>query len=239
MCPRLIACCVLLCASVVPASAQPLADRVPDDAISYLGWAGTDALGSQYDKSHLKGVVEASSMPQFLNDFLPRVIDRVGGEGPQARELAESAALAAQLCRKPCALAFTGIDLDRPAGKLARTVFVCRAGNNADALLQKIDHWLKIIPGARRDPFGGGTFRVGDLVGFSTGYDNPEAALAPAANRSLAGNAGFKSAMARAGKEPAFVAYIDGERAVGLIGQYVQRGDPRHGAETWTRVGEE
>ena len=41
-------------AAVARAATPPLADRVPGDAIVYLGWAGTDAVSTQYDGSHLR-----------------------------------------------------------------------------------------------------------------------------------------------------------------------------------------
>src|SRR5262245_32673120 len=40
------------------AAAQPLADRLPSDALLYIGWAGSDKLGEAYSKSHLKGVLD-------------------------------------------------------------------------------------------------------------------------------------------------------------------------------------
>ena len=42
------------------ASAQPLADRVPADALVYIGWAGSQNLGPAYDASHLKAVAASS-----------------------------------------------------------------------------------------------------------------------------------------------------------------------------------
>ena len=33
---------VAMALAVVPARAQPLADKVPDDAVIYVAWAGTD-----------------------------------------------------------------------------------------------------------------------------------------------------------------------------------------------------
>ena len=56
------------------AFAQPLADRVPSDAVVYIGWQGMDSLGTGYEKSHLKGVIDSSNIPQFFSEFLPRLI---------------------------------------------------------------------------------------------------------------------------------------------------------------------
>lgn len=43
---------------LLPASAQPLIDRVPDDAVFYMGWAGTSAVADEYAQSTFKEVVD-------------------------------------------------------------------------------------------------------------------------------------------------------------------------------------
>jgi prepilin-type processing-associated H-X9-DG protein len=220
------------------ADAQALVDQVRGDAIGYAGWAGADALGPRYDQSHLKAVLEASSMPQFLDDFVPRMIERSQRGQPQAQEAADLAEIAAQLWRKPWAVGWSGMDLDAPGGARPRTVFVCRAGKDAEALSQKIDRLFKSAPGAQRDPRFVTVFHRGDVAGFFVGYESVEAATAAAANQSLAANAGFKSAMSKAGKEPAFVYYVDGKGFVGHLGQYMARGGGPRGAAAWERVRE-
>src|SRR2546421_8705992 len=37
--------------------AQPLADRIPNDALFYVGRSGSQNLGPAYDGAHLKGVI--------------------------------------------------------------------------------------------------------------------------------------------------------------------------------------
>jgi hypothetical protein len=52
---------------------QPLADKVPADAIMYVGWAGADAVKPAYDQSHLAAVVNASNVPQLIDEYLPQL----------------------------------------------------------------------------------------------------------------------------------------------------------------------
>src|SRR3954464_3277065 len=50
---------IALVAWVSSAGAQPLADRVPADALLYVGWAGSEHLAPAYAQSHLKGLIDA------------------------------------------------------------------------------------------------------------------------------------------------------------------------------------
>ena len=49
-----------------PAGAQVLADRLPADTVVYVGWAGTDALGPAYEKSHMKGLIDTLKLPELV-----------------------------------------------------------------------------------------------------------------------------------------------------------------------------
>src|SRR4051794_33386033 len=71
------------------ATAQPLADRVPDDAVIYVGWAGADSMGPGYDGSHLKAMLEASELPRVVNEVVPKLFARLADREPQAAEVAE------------------------------------------------------------------------------------------------------------------------------------------------------
>lgn len=55
----------------VLANAQPMIDRVPGDAMVYVGWRGADDMGEDYEGSHLQGVVELTG----LMEALPQLTD--------------------------------------------------------------------------------------------------------------------------------------------------------------------
>ncbi len=61
-----------------PVSAQPLADSIPENALIYVGWAGTDNLGPDYENSHLQALLDASNLRQLGEKTLPEAIVRVG-----------------------------------------------------------------------------------------------------------------------------------------------------------------
>src|SRR5947208_98352 len=60
------------------AAAQPLADKLPDDALVYIGWQGHDSMGAAYEQSHLKAVLDASNLFDLFSDFIPRVMAKIG-----------------------------------------------------------------------------------------------------------------------------------------------------------------
>ena len=254
---RTVLLCGLLLAAPLAAPrallAQPLADRLPADTVAYVGWAGADSLGSQYQGSHLKAVLEASSVPQFFDDFLPKLIDKIRQEDPQVRDALAGAPSLGRLWHAPCAFAFGGFDIannqgnnaGNPGQPVPRILFVCRPGEDAAALKRQIDAIVQQVrraagPGAP-DAYSIKSFRSGDLVGWSIGYDQPEAALAGGAGpggagRSLAGSAAFKSAITHAGKEPVVVAYVDAEALVKQVNQAVEKSGDVQASEMWPRV---
>ena len=44
--------------TTAPAPAQPLADRLPDGALIYIGWAGSESMGPGYAGSHLEAILK-------------------------------------------------------------------------------------------------------------------------------------------------------------------------------------
>ena len=65
-------------APLMALAAQPLADHVPADAMVYVGWRGSADLGPEYAQSNLKAVLDDSQVADFIDRFLPEVIDKLG-----------------------------------------------------------------------------------------------------------------------------------------------------------------
>jgi hypothetical protein len=76
-----------LLAAAPRAGAQPLADRVPQDAIVYFGWTGADHMGPGYEGSHLKAVLDASDFPKLFDEFLPQLMQKIGQEERDAAQV--------------------------------------------------------------------------------------------------------------------------------------------------------
>ena len=95
-------------------AAPALADRIPADAIFYLGWAGTDALSKQYDTSHLKAIVDASDMGKLFTDFVPRLIRRVAKDDQDAADIIKQVVQVGAAMEAPGRHLFWWCGLDRP-----------------------------------------------------------------------------------------------------------------------------
>src|SRR5205823_7028673 len=118
--------------------AQPMAERVPADAVVYIGWQGTDSLNG-YENSHLKGVIDSSNLPQFFSEFLPRVIERVGKQDAQAAAVFRSIyGVGGIFVAKPCAIYFGGIELGG-AGPMPKLTLVAGGGGDAEKVLDSVN----------------------------------------------------------------------------------------------------
>ena len=71
-----------------PAHAQALADRIPQDAVAYVGWSGSESMGPGYAGSHLKAVIEASNLAQLASESFPGAEHGEQHE-PRTRQLRE------------------------------------------------------------------------------------------------------------------------------------------------------
>src|SRR2546423_321584 len=126
---------ILLVVPKLARAAAPLADRVPGDALGYLGWTGADSLGPADDGSHLEAVLDASAFPQFFQTFLPQLIERVGPKNEQVAQVIQLiSAVGGPMWRHPSALYFGGIDWSAGPQPMPRLALLCDAGTEADQL---------------------------------------------------------------------------------------------------------
>jgi len=125
------------------ARGQALVERVPEDAILYVGWAGTETAGLGYDESHLKAVLDETRVDQLFSDFLPRVLQKIGEKEPQAAEIADTiAALSGALVKHPTAIYFGGVEGDIDGEATIKLAIFCDAKGDAPAILDRINALL-------------------------------------------------------------------------------------------------
>ena len=89
---RLVPCVIVLLAlllSPLAVFAQPLADRIPDDALIYVGWRGVDNPSPGYAGSRLKSFLDASAVPQVINELLPKLLAKMAEKDPNAAMFTE------------------------------------------------------------------------------------------------------------------------------------------------------
>lgn len=205
-------------------SAQPLADRVPADALLYVGWAGADEMGPGYEGSHLKAMVEASEIPRVVNDVLPKIMERIVEKEPGAKEPAAILRdVMTPMWRHKTALYIGPVDLTGPGEPKPSIAVLCNAGNDAPALERSLKSLIRQSKGhvemsvSNRD----------GLVAFKIGEVGPLDGA-----KALAGSKTFTAAMS-AQKSPVLAGYADVESLVKLIDQAVAKGDDANAKEKW------
>lgn len=221
---------LLLVVIVAPlATAQPLVDRVPGDAMVYVGWSGTENAPG-YSGSHAEALIKESNIPAVFKQVLPGVIERIRREDPNAADgLKLAYELLAPMAKYPTAFFFSGVIFE--GEPMPRLGLVCRAGADAEAVRAKIqglldkendaDLPLKVIAD-------------GQDVAILIGYSGEPNALAGNGVAELAENANFKSTIAKIQSESVVSVYVDIEKIVELVDKGVQFHDP--GNAEWNEL---
>jgi prepilin-type processing-associated H-X9-DG protein len=222
---------VVLTIAFVPAAAraQALVDKIPDDAVIYIGWAGTDNLGAAYEGSHLKAVVDSTDWNDFVTRFIPAVMNKVAGEAPDAAEFSKAfSALATPAWKHPTAIYFGGIDFTNRRNPQPRIAVYCQAGDDAPAMEAALNDLVAQAPKGRGEPAMSVTTANG-LVTFIIGQPAAE-------GKALGDSPAFQSALAQGVKQPLMVAYVNGEKLTAMIDEGVAQNSPPQMAQRWTDV---
>ncbi len=235
---RVIAAVSLL---VVAATAigQPLSDRVPENAILYLGWQGTEAMPPTYTQSHLKGILDGSNLPAVFNDMIPRLMQKAtAGDQEAVMAWGIARAVGGPMWRHPSAVYFAGVDFQAPAGPCPRFAIICQAGREADALFKQLQDLAQgPLSGL---PFPVRTIRLGDIVGLAVGYADDEQAMAgnesPKRPKPISGSARFAQAIGQVQKDAVAIAYADVQALVAIVEEGVRLGDDPDELASWHKV---
>lgn len=201
---------LVLCTSV---RAQPLADRVPADAMVYVGWRGTNDLGPGYAGSRMEALAKESSFAKILDETLPAAVLANQRKHPEvAKALATTHVLVKQMVRYPTAIYFAGMSDDNKAPKLG---LICRAGADADALLAELEKLVAEMPKSMRAK----AFAAGDVVAVTLGYPADQMALAGGEGRpaALSNDASFKTALGKVDADPVTVVFVNGKSLADFI----------------------
>jgi len=202
--------------------AQPLADRVPADAIAYFGWQGTENV-SGYAGSHFEAIIKESNIPVVFKQVLPQAIVRIAKEDRKAGEAFQLAYdLLAPIAKYPTAFFFEGVkfDGDRPMPQLG---LVCRAGADAPRIQEKL---LAVLAKAGKPEVPVKVVVSGQDVAILVGYGPDEMALAGDVGGradALGADAGFKAALAKVKADPVVAFHLDVEALFKLIDGAVEK----------------
>ncbi|HEY2586912.1 MAG TPA: H-X9-DG-CTERM domain-containing protein [Tepidisphaeraceae bacterium] len=233
MSSRLAAVLVVLFAPVI-ARAQPLADRVPANAIVYIGWRGSADLGPGYPESNLKAVLDDSNVPDFVDRFLPEVIDKLGQMNPDAGQVGQIVAtIARPTWQHPTAFFFAGLTLDQHKEPVPHLGIIWEPGRDADSLAKQLHQLVD----QAQTPFPVKVVQQDSIVALIVGYTDPESAIAGRITKPLAGDATFKATNAHLGvKDAVAAAYIDYERLFGMIDDLIKSSGEREPQTMWPKV---
>lgn len=183
------------------AMGQPLADHVPDDAILYIGWVGTNALQQPYQGTHLQEIMQHSNIPQLLDRALPGLIDRVAQEDPDAAEMIRTASsIVREVWQYPVAFYVRDFpDVDSVPGENFESTFVIDAGEEAESLTQRLNELLENQDGASR------AHRVDNIIVISAQPEQTTHVDAPLGN-----SQSYTAAVDQLQDQPALCVYVNG-----------------------------
>lgn len=217
------------------AMAQLLSQQVPDDAVLFVAWRGSDEMGPGYDASNLKKIIDASDIPRLINDFLPKVMKRIGQEDRNVAEVTNLiSVIGSSMWRHSSAFYFGGIDASRPGQPMPKMAILCDAKADAPALTAELQ---RVIQRAGRLPVRVRVTNKETLVVVEIGNTGIDQAMS-GKGLTLAGSAKFKEALSKTQLEPVTLIYLNGLAFVKTLADLVESsGDPGV-QQMWPKVSE-
>jgi general secretion pathway protein G len=224
---------LIVCSASV--HARPLADRVPADAIIYVGWTGIENKGPGYAGSHLEALCKAGEFEKLINQTLPQLIDKAA---QQNAEFAEAARIALPvlkpLVKHPTAIWIGSPILVENEKPVFRVGLHCDAGPDAAAMHDQLAELLKAAPRDVQRELNPKVSRTDNVVTVTLNYADNEL---PAAGAGLSASPEFKSLQAHLVPNTAFIAYVNIERltvvADHAVNLYAKDQQP---AQLWPKV---
>jgi prepilin-type processing-associated H-X9-DG protein len=220
---------ILFCGTV---RAQTLAERVPGDAIAYLGWKGTDAAANGYAGSHLQAVVDASGFAELRDQLIPQLMQKINSQSNDhgQRELAVKTMLDI-LWRHPSAAFFSGIK-DPNGAAVPKLGLICQAGTESDALLTIFNAGVQQSGASSAQR----AFVSGDCTVMTIGFAGDDA-IPTAADfgKSLKADANFTRMTTEVAKDPMICAYVDMSRIVAQIDDAIANGTDENAKTLWPK----
>ncbi|HEY4330501.1 MAG TPA: DUF3352 domain-containing protein, partial [Phycisphaerae bacterium] len=219
---------LLLCAAVMAtltagriSLAAPLDDRIPGDAIAYIGWAGAEALTPQYNGSNLKSIFEASMIKQYVNDALPKLIEQVAKNDPNAPKHIEKLKTGLAIAwQHPSAFYFCPFDFSNPQHPAGRFGIMCDAGPDAKTLADLLKEVIASAPSNPDLPIN--VILEGTTVLLTFGKADTGDTLK--AGGVLSASPSYKSAMAAAKADaPAITVYADAAKFIAMVNDAVAK----------------
>ncbi len=193
------------------AAAQPLVERVPADALVYVGWAGAEGLGGEYERSRLKallGEVDREGLAEHVAESLRAIGEGDRGAMQAVQAVQRVMSIGARAWRYPV-VCYVDMYTPRARGSQEpRFVLVIDAGEEVEA--SSLVKEIGALCAQAEVSFAGYLEAHGGLVVLSSAADAGFAAQPEsAAGESIASVERFKRAVGRVGGDGVCVAYVD------------------------------
>ena len=233
--------CSILVAAVllapVPGAAQPMADRIPADALIYVGFTGARSMGPRYETSHLKAVLDASNFGDVFDELLPALVDRLAEAEPESEvHLRFLVDFAAAIWRHPTAFYFGGIRME-DGNPTPLVSLVIQAADEAEALKGSLDEAVAAMPVMPIDVQQKGNHVVISFGKLSTELDGLiQGSLTESA--SLAGSVDFQRASSHLSDDAVVAFYVNGSRTVQMVEDLIRTHGSEEDVSMWSSVRE-
>jgi prepilin-type processing-associated H-X9-DG protein len=219
--------------------AQALVERVPEDAVFYLGWRGGESMGQAYEQSNLKALLDATDLRAIFNQTIPAALNKgmKMGDKDAADVIGAFQTLAPPLWKYPTAI-YVAVDTNDQM-PMPHAALFCKAGKDALAMQQKMDELLSRIP--EQPPIPMKSFVIDDIVGIEVGYDEPAMALVGTPDnkaKPLSADRAFANALAKVGGDPVVCFYYDTEGWLKHVDQMILRSNENELIERWPKIKE-
>lgn len=218
----------LLCAAVVTflaatSFAQPLIERVPDDALVYIAWQGTDALGQQYEQSHLANMLRDTKLVERYVTMMQGFMERVPQEELSFQDAQD---IWHVVLRRPAVVWVGGLTELEEADPRPRFEVIIDAGED----VEKLRVWIE----KAQAESGEADVAFEEHDGIVTMRWKGVEPSAPAV--SLAENERFTGVVGGLAEQPALIAYVDVQKLIQMIEQGVEAEQGPQDLETWLSI---
>ncbi|MFA9478786.1 hypothetical protein ACERK3_10810 [Phycisphaerales bacterium AB-hyl4] len=223
---RVFGVCVLVAASFAMTAADAvqadfMLDHVPDDAMLYFGWQGTDAMGEAFEQSHFGSVRRDTNVDQVVVGLLPiagmflgehagqifRLItqlERVLWQRPWVMFVGDPASVTERLGAGP--------DVAVPTLRIG---IIVKPGQHDRQVRQALQQWERAMTD---DNTPATWIDDGERLGLMVGYDEQQVRDIHIVWRSLSRDTHFSHARRQVMNSPALLAYINIKRVARRIG---------------------
>jgi len=216
-----------------PARAQPLADRVPDDAMIYVGWMGWDDKSPGFQGSHYQAVLEEGHVKQLIDETLPKLLQKLSEKDRNAADaIGIAKPILLPMLKHPTAIFLGKAEFIANQEPKIKAGLICQAGPDANAMFQQIQELMKNAP--ERVKAMVHVSKTADTVVVAVNYG--EGAIPPAGRANLSNSAGFAAMKPHMVANASVALYIDVEQFVGVVNKGLDTYAPPEVQGLWPKI---